>query len=170
MPTAMSLDRAIARSGHTEHQLRLAIALGTSSDASIIRQFGLGNKTNLAKFIEQNADEIAEIGEKISQKNPVGLAGLWAAKKNLRVAELQRDIEDINHTLEYYREEDGTGRLIPEFGRHKDYVALLNTKTMIIRSIADEIDGTRRAQSIPEDERQIVRYVIDTGEDTGGLK
>jgi hypothetical protein len=170
VPTAMSLDRAIARSGHTEHQLRLAIALGTTTDAAIIRQFGLGNKTNLAKFIEVNADEIAEIGEKLREKNPVGLSGLWAAKKNLRIAELQKDVEDINHTIEYYREDDEDGRVIPEFGRHKDYVALLNTKTMILRSIADEIDGTRRAQTIPEDERQIVRYVINTGEDTGGLK
>ena len=166
MGYAMSLDRAIARSGHTEHQLRLAIALGTSSDASIIRQFGLGSKKLLEQFIEQNADEIAEIGEKLRENNPVGLSGLWAAKKNLRVAELQRDVEDINHTLEYYREEDG--RLIPEFGRHKDYVSLINTKTNLLRSVADEIDGTRRAQSIPEDERNIVRYVID-GDVQGGL-
>lgn len=167
MPTAMSLARAVERSGHTEHQLRIAIALGTSSDASIIRQFGLGNKTNLAKFIELNADEIAEIGEKLRQNNPIGLAGLWSAKKNMRVAELQRDIEDINGTINFYRDDEGV--LDPNFGSHKDYVALLNTKTMIIRSIADEIDGTRRAQSVPEDERNIVRYVIDTGEDTGGL-
>jgi hypothetical protein len=168
MPTAMSLDRAISRSGHTEHQLRLAIALGTTSDASLIRQFGLGNKTNLAKFIEINAPEIAEIGEKLRESNPVGLAGLWSAKKNMRVAELQRDIEDINATIDFYRDEDGVVEPI-SFGRGKEYVALLNTKTMIIRSIADEIDGTRRAQSVPEDERQIVRYVIDSSEDTRGL-
>jgi len=165
LSTAASLDKLIARSGHTEQQLRVELARGAKSDRDLCRQYGI-NTTHLKAFIELNADAIAEIGAHLAKGDPIGLAGLWVSAKNMRIAEMQGDIEDINRSINFFRDEDGV--LSPQFGTDKEYANLIRTKTGLLRSVADEIDGTRRAILSPEDERKMVRFVID-GDIAGGL-
>lgn len=163
MASAVSLDRVLEYNGHTAHQARLAIALGEMTDTYLARRFFGGNTQYLKRFIEQNADEIAAIATKLQENNPPGLAGLWIGQKNLRVAEMQHDVDDINSVLDFYRDQDGF--LEPRFAVGKEYANLIRVKTGLIRSVADEIDGTRRATVLPDDERQVVRFVIGGDDD-----
>jgi hypothetical protein len=162
-PSALAAQRrdlAIARSGHTEHQLRIDLATGEKSQAWIRKQYGL-TQAQLNTFMDHEADNIAAIGQAVSAREAVKLRGLWSSQKAMRIAEMQKDVDDINMTIDMRRDEDGT--IDPFWGSKAEYANLLRTKTTLLRSIADEIDGTRRAIMAPDDERNVVRYVINQG-------
>lgn len=159
-------ERAISRSGHTVHQLRIDIATGEKSSAWIRKQYGL-TVNMYQRFCDSEADNIAAIGNALANKEAVALRGLWSSSKAMRIAEMERDVTDINETIDFRR--DSNGHVDPIFGAKSEFTNLLRVKVGILRSIADEIDGTRRALVAPEEERQVVRYVIEGKELTGGL-
>jgi hypothetical protein len=160
-PTAQDiLEKAIARSGHNEHQLRIDLATGTKTQAWIRKQYCL-SVDQLNTFMEREADNIAAIGLAVNNKKAIALQGLWAADKKMRIADMQRDVDDINEVIDYRRDEEGF--VDPVWAGKSEFTNLMRTKTALLRSIADEIDGTRRALVPPDDERQQVRYVINAG-------
>jgi hypothetical protein len=159
-------EKALARSGHTVHQLRIDIAAGIKTQAWIRKQYGL-TVSQMNTFTEHEADNIAAIGEAVNDRQAIALRGLWSADKKMRIAEMQRDVDDINEIIDARRDDDGQVNAL--FGAKPEYTNLLRVKTGLLRSIADEIDGTRRALIAPDEERQVVRYVIESKEITSGL-
>ena len=160
--------RSVARlpeiRGHARMSLMRDLALGEKSDPAICRTYGL-RLSELPTFTAAYADEIAEIAQAIQGASDTALAGLWITRRQNRLAEMQADIDDLNVTIEQFREDDG--RLIIAFSGGKNYQSILRTKLAILKSAAEEIDGPRR-HAEPEDSGN-VHYVIEADDFTGDL-
>jgi len=144
--------------GHEFIQLCRDIAIGEKTDAQLKRAYSL-SPAQIQQFAFDNADGIAEIANAIKRSTDIAMSGLWVTKKQARMAELEADIDDINNAIKELRGDDGT---VPwQIVLGKEFQNTIRTKQALLRTVADEIDGPRRQVLIPEDERKIVRYVID---------
>ena len=150
--------------GHARLSLMRDIAIGEKSDAVMCRTYGLTAR-ELPRFAAEFADDIADIAQAIQRTGDAATAGLWITRRQLRLAEMQSDIDDINAAISAMRENGG--ELIVTFALAKSYQGLLRSKLGILRAAAEEIDGPRR--NVEPDEVNAVHYIIEADDFTGNL-
>lgn len=76
----------------------------------------------ISHFIQRHADEIEAVKREIENE----FAGLWIAKKEARLAELQQDVEDINEL----------GELVTKDHRYHN---LMKRKQDALKAVAEEL-------------------------------
>lgn len=143
------------------------LAEGKKPDAELLRTYDL-RKTDLNAFLKARADEIAEIGAAITKDVGTETAGMWISRRRHRLAELQDDVEDINYSLDYWRDDEG--HLIPQFVGTRAHQNLLRSKMNLLKLAAEEIDGPRHNQADDVDPaKNVVHYVIEADDYQGDL-
>jgi hypothetical protein len=135
------------------------LALAEWSPRELADQLGLPQE-DIAYFANEHADDIAEVRQALAGQLAIETAGLWIAKKQLRIAELQAEVERIDETLKELRED----REISWSRSHRD---MLHTKLAIFRQTADELGAYPQRQQPPARQGTTVHYVIESeDEDT----
>ena len=113
---------------------------------------------DIRRFEQANQQEISKVVAELAGKLAADTAGLWAAKKHNRVAELQQSHEDLELVLNHLRNkgvDDGSG-----LGSRRHYNALRG-QIAILGAIAAEMEPRRGQPTQPDGEHQPVRYIID---------
>jgi len=139
--------------------------MGEWTHASIARRLGVDTK-DITDFAEKYAQDIAEVTQALAGQMAIEAAGLWIAKKQNRLAELQSDVEELNEVIALmrkgkYRPTDNDGTNLGS-RRHR---GILKSKIDLLRAVDDELSprgaGTGGGSA---DDPNIVHYVIDAGD------
>lgn len=143
------------------------LAEGKKPDTELLRTYEL-TKRELTAFLKEKADQIAEIGAAITKDVGTETAGLWISRRRHRLAELQGDVDDINYSLDYWRDDEG--HLIPQFVGTRAHQNLLRSKMNLLKLAAEEIDGPRHNQQDEQDpNKNVIHYVIEADDYEGEL-
>jgi hypothetical protein len=129
------------------------LAFGEFSPAELAASIGC-TIHDILEFRADHEDEIAETRAALAGQLAIETAGLWIAKKQNRLAELQADTEDLRGCIEKLRDEDKLGGQ-----QHRDIV---KTRVTLLKAVADELSP--RATGIKprtEETGNVVRYVIE---------
>lgn len=135
--------------GYRKLKLLVAMAHSGLSDQELADEYEYAVAT-VTQYRRHYRDEINLLRENRDDK----LEGLWAAKREARIAEYQQSIEDIDEVLARSNRED------------KDNGPLLKLKHQALRNIAEEL-GLPNRITITPDSAISVRYVAEGAE---GLK
>lgn len=145
--------------GRVRIRLLRDLAMGEWTPKSLAARYGVSMSAIVA-FSEKYADDVAEVGAALSGTLNVETAGIWAARKQERLAELQQGIDDIDATLDELREQG-----IKWSRAHRD---MFRARLELYRMIADELGAYPQRQAPPVRTGNTVTYVIET-EDPGAL-
>lgn len=135
------------------------LAMGEWDTPSLARIHGLRHQDVEAFRITHQA-EIQEVSAALSGTLDQGTAGLWLPKKQLRLAEYQQAIEDIDEALDFLR-----ARGIPWSREHRD---LFRARLDLYRQAADELGAYPQRTQAPTRQGLPVQYIIES-EDTGSM-
>lgn len=143
-------------------RVRLALlrdlALGEWTYAEIAHQLKVPVK-DISQFAEEHKVEIAEVRGALAGELAEETAGLWIAKKQNRIAELQAEYEDVDEALDTY----GRNRWSTH---HKD---MHRAKLSILRAVAEELGALPARSDAPQRQGDTVHYIIES-EDVEALR
>jgi hypothetical protein len=130
--------------------------MGEHNHDTLAKRYGttlLGIRT----FAEYYDEEIIEVSAALSGTLSIETAGLWATRKQARLAELQQGIDDIDVALDSMRE-SGTA-----WSRaHRD---MFRARLDLYRQIAEELGAYPQRQTPPVHTGTAVTYIIDAAEE-----
>lgn len=133
------------------------LAFGEFSHAQIAADLGDCTAADVAEFASQHEEEILEVRAALAGKLAIETAGLWIAKRQNRVAEIQADVEDLNTYIAELRGRDALGT-----APHRE---ALKVKVTMLKAVADEFTPrgslALRAAKGGGEEKNVVRYVIE---------
>lgn len=127
------------------------LAMGELSHRELAKKYDI-TVPEVAQFAKDFETEIAEISIALSGKLAIESAGLWIAKKQNRLAELQDDVEAINYRLTGCHDQKMLG-------------TLLRAKHSALRSAADEL-APRAGRTEAAIGGDVVHYVLEADEAT----
>lgn len=133
--------------GHVALVLIRQLAQGTRTHADLGAEHGVSERA-IGQFATRNATAIEEVRADVVNE----FAGMWIANKVARVAEYERDVEDINDSI--------------PTARKSDRPRLYGVKHRALRGAAEEL-GQLAPTRIDVDHR--VRYQV-VGVDTEQLR
>jgi hypothetical protein len=108
-------------------------------------------------FADYYDEEIIEVSAALSGTLSIETAGLWATRKQQRLAELQQGIDDIDESLAALRESNvGWSRA------HRD---MFRARLDLYRQIAEELGAYPQRQTPPVHTGARVTYVIEAAEE-----
>lgn len=121
---------------HRELSLMRELATTDASYELLAGRYGI-TETRVKKFAEHFADAIAEIAA--DPQNP--LAGLWAAKRENRIASLTQDVERIDDQMHQLDRIDAVGKADTTHRR----VSLMRLRKELLYAIGHEMAPGERA-------------------------
>jgi signal transduction histidine kinase len=129
------------------------LAFGEFSPAELATNIGCDVR-DILDFRADHEDEIAETRAALAGKLAIETAGLWIAKKQNRLAEMQADAEDLRDCIEALRDESRLGGQ-----QHRDIV---KTRVTLLKAVADELSPRQTGvKPRAEETGNVVRYVIE---------
>lgn len=149
----------IAR-GRARLSLIRDLAMGEWSTSEIAHQLGLP-KEDIDAFAKAEAEAISEYKLVLAGKLQEETAGLWIAKKQNRMAELQAEYEDVDEALRERRDGGFSWST-----HHKD---MIRAKLSILRAVAEELGAYPQRSEQPAHTGNAVHYIIE-GEDMEALQ
>jgi hypothetical protein len=146
--------------GHGRLTLIRDIALGEFTFVELARRYGLDSRT-IETFSQDFASEIAEVRAALAGHLAVESAGLWVAKKQNRIAELQDDIEDCNTAIASMRVmpvgnegyESGLGS--------RRHMNIARTKLNALVAVANELGPLEKRAGENDSDKNMIHYVIE---------
>jgi hypothetical protein len=129
------------------------LAFGEFSPAELAADIGC-KVEDVLEFQSVYENEIAETRAALAGHLAIETAGLWVAKRQNRLAEIQGDLEDLGVAVEAIRSEDKLGGQ-----QHRDIV---KTRVTLLRAVADELSP--RATGVKprvEENGNVVKYIIE---------
>lgn len=155
--------------GHGRLTLIRDLALGEFTYVEIARRYGLDSR-DIETFSQDFEKDIAEVRAALAGHLAIESAGLWVAKKQNRLAELQDDIEDCNMAIAQMRVmpvgndgyESGLGS--------RRHMNIARTKLNALVAVANELGPIEKRQGEDDRGKNMIHYVIEA-DDTirGGL-
>jgi hypothetical protein len=129
------------------------LAFGEFSPAELAADIGC-TVQDVLEFQAVYENDISETRAALAGHLAIETAGLWVAKKQNRLAEMQADLEDLGTAVEAIR---GEGKLGGQ--QHRDVV---KTRVTLLRAVADELSPKATGvKPRPEEPGNVVRYVIE---------
>jgi hypothetical protein len=129
------------------------LAFGEFSPAELAADIGC-TVQDVLEFQDTHQDEIAETRAALAGHLAIETAGLWVAKKQNRLAELQSDLEDLGDAVDEIRD---LGKLGGQ--QHRDVV---KTRVTLLKAVADELSPKSTGiKPRAEEPGNVVRYVIE---------
>jgi hypothetical protein len=107
-------------------------------------------------FAEYYDEEIIEVSAALSGSLSLETAGLWATRKQARLAELQQGIDDIDEALKELRDQGSVWTRA-----HRD---MFRARLDLYRQIAEELGAYPQRQAPPVRTGASVTYVIEATE------
>jgi len=144
--------------GHLRLQLIRDIALGELNVAEIARKLGL-RREEIEAFEATYMEDIIEVRAAMAGKIDIATAGLWVAKKQNRIAELQSDIEDCNLALATMRSNPSPSGYDTGLGSRR-HMNLARTKLNALVAVANEL-GPLERKGGDDSDKNMIHYVIE---------
>lgn len=129
------------------------LALGEWSYRELAELIGV-TTADIAEFADLHRDEIAEVKLSLTNQLAAETAGLWIARKQNRIAEIQGDVEDIEDFLAQMRQK---GVLWSR--SHRDAYKL---RLDAFRQVAEELGAFPQRTAAPVRQGSTVHYVIES--------
>lgn len=131
------------------------LAFGEFSAAEIAANIGGGcTAQDVLDFRAEHEDEITEVRAALAGQLAIETAGMWIAKRQNRLAELQSDMEDLKGAIEALRDERKLGGQM-----HRDIV---KTRVTVLRAVADELSPrSTGVKPRPAEDGNVVRYIVE---------
>lgn len=153
--------------GHMRLTLIADIAKGELDALQLARRLGL-DREDIETFEATYMEDIIEVRAALAGKVAMESAGLWVAKKQNRIAELQADIEDCNRAISQLRDTPQGEGYDTGLGSRR-HMNLARTKLSALVAVANEL-GPLERRGGDDSEKNMIHYVIEA-DDTiqGGL-
>lgn len=143
--------------GRTRYALIRDMALNELSDRELALQIGCDLPT-LKAFRALYQTEIAEVISALAGKLAIETAGLWIAKKQNRIAEIQSDVEQLNAALKWF-EYDEDGNLAPQLMATREHDRLLRAKHFALGQVASEYAAADKR--LGDESAPPTRYILE---------
>jgi len=129
------------------------LALGEWSFSELAGLLGV-ETADIAEFAEEHQPEIQEVRLSLANQLAAETAGLWIARKQNRIAEIQGDVEDIEDFLAQMR-----ARGLLWSRSHRDAYKL---RLDAFRQVAEELGAFPQRSQAPARQGNTVAYIIET--------
>jgi hypothetical protein len=147
------ISSTVLYTGRARLALIRDLALGEWTHAELAAQLGLPTE-DVVHFAEFHSEDISEVRAALAGQVAIETAGLWIAKKQLRIAEYQAEAERIDEFLAELRQNG-----LKWSRSHRD---MLHTKLAVFRQVADELGAYPQRSAPAARTGSTVHYVIET--------
>lgn len=162
-PPAPVSTRGVAAMYHGHQRLSLIrdIAMGEWDNKTIAERIGV-EVSDVVIFASDFERDISEVRQALAGHLAIETAGLWISKKQNRLAELQRDVDDINEVIAGMR--DPALPYADRLGSRK-HTILLRAKIAVLTAAANELETRGKGKDSPDGQegagKNLVHYVIE---------
>lgn len=144
--------------GHMRLGLIRDIALGEFSSLELARKLGL-DRADIETFEATYMEDIVAVRAALAGRISEEVAGLWVAKKQNRIAELQSDIEDCNRAIAVMRDTPQGEGYDTGLGSRR-HTNLARTKLNALVAVANEL-GPLEKRGDGDKDKNMIHYVIE---------